>query len=52
MTFLGVDAIFYSLEMLVKKNMFFERLSVSAREFNILGGKNLEAKYYTIVGNQ
>lgn len=51
MTFLGVDAIFYSLEMLVKKKKnFFERLS--AREFNILGGKNLEAKYYTIAGNQ
>lgn len=45
-------AIFYSLEMLVKKNTFFERLSVSAREFSVWGRKNLEAKYYTIAGNQ
>ena len=52
MTFLGVEAVFYSLKMLVKKNMFSERLSVSAREFNILSGKNLEGKHYTIAGNQ
>lgn len=34
-----------------KKKKYFERLSVSARKFNILSRKNLEAKYYTVAGN-